>query len=325
MFGWFRRKDRPFATKPVDHSATDRTRVITTMITGGLATMAMINMVPVIGVAAYVAAAGAGLTALLRAGVYTDFYCRRRNEDGKGTPLTNAFQRQWSRTPLRHLSIWKIENDRRDETLRALFNTLDTRINDAPDDTARDLRRKDQATYKRVVDIVNPNGNLVAAAIGGLMIVGWGRAQAQTIMRNGLAVMTPLMMVSSVIGLAASLAFATMHLAVYSQKKAAAGAPNPLFEAAHTRIHRTPVRYMTGWHLRRQMKKMDKLAASDELLSDMRGLAIDSTLQSLSTQSGYATRDGGMLGRLFNAAAAPAAGTPEQVMAAARPPAPPAP
>ncbi|MCD8520165.1 MAG: hypothetical protein LRY57_02500 [Alphaproteobacteria bacterium] len=268
-------------------------------------TLALATLTSIIGVKmgpatlgptlAYIGAGLTMLTGTVRAGVYYDFYSRRSNADNQGTPTTQKYEKYWSKTPLRHLSLWKIENDRRDETLRALFKKLDERINAADDDGKKDARKKDNKAYTRILDALNPNHHLMPAASGGLIVVSWGRSLLRSFHDGTLSLWQMAAMVPSML---AAIAFTFVHLGTYAVKKQANGTSNPLFDNINNQLEKTPLNYLTAWKLRRQLKKIDALDVSDELVQDMCDLALDSNFEVLIQKSRYTPN--GLLVRIFN-------------------------
>lgn len=294
MFGVFK-KDRPVETKIVDRAVEDKKKALWTLLGGAMATASA--GLTLAGPVGYLAMVGVIVVTALRTGVYTDFYCSRRNQDGAGTRFTKAFENIWKKTPLHHLSVWKIENDLHDGTLRAHFKKLDTRANDAENEDRKKTLTQDIKSYTKILELINPNANLLPAAAGGTVLLTSVRNVVRGVIENA----PWLVYMTFGMGAAISAAFSFAHLATYTIKKIANDSSNPIFERIGNMVEKTPLRYLSKFLLARQMKKLDKLEISEELKHDLVALSLDKTLHLLSERSGRMPQ--GMLKTLFNAAA----------------------
>jgi hypothetical protein len=328
MDSFFRKFKKPVHTKPWDYARSDLWQscmalgsgvailtlglpvaavvspVVAGLVIHGAALLgpwgvfAAMHLAPVLKPMALAASVMGAATSTLRAGLYFDFYARRRNEDGQGNAFTRVFTRLWAKTPLILLTRMKIEQDRRDETLRRHFGVLDRRVNEAADDGKREAYRRDNKAYARILKTIYPNNDLLPSAAGALTAIGSANSALATIAEGLSWLALPVKIVMAGAGAVYSL----VHLSMFTAKKSAGAVNTPWFDKIDAAIRKTSLQRLVRMVLGRQMRRIDALDITPELTRDLVSLSIDETLQSLAKHSNFPCR--GMLKTLFDTAAA---------------------
>lgn len=240
-----------------------------------------------------------GVAGLLRCAMHFDFYARRKVEDGSTNKFLKTFLQVSSKTPVKILSGWKIENDRYEDSLREHFKTIAKRIENEPDESKKKIYEKDHDSYQAIINITSPNKHLISAAVAGVVMASGFRNINMSIERIGVEYAIPLRILTLTIGTA----LAASQLCMYAVKKGAMAATHSsaeLFEKIDAKIKRTPIEYATRFFLGRNVQALDKLAVSDSLCQDIVNSNLDKPIRTIVERSKKEIRKDGAIAKILS-------------------------
>lgn len=274
-------------------------KVLTSFLGGGIAVSFGYEFAKTFGRLSIIGGYIGGVAGFLRGAMHFDFYARRKVEDGSTNKFLKAFLQVSSKTPVKILSRWKIENDRYEDSLREHFKTIAKRIENEPDESKKKIYEKDHDSFQAIINITSPNKHLISAAVAGAVMASGFRNINMSIERIGAEYAIPLRILTLTIGTA----LAASQICMYAVKKGVMSATHSsaeLFKKIDAKIKRTPIEYATRFFLGRNVKTLDKLAVSDALCHDIVQSNLDTPIRTIVERSQKETREDGAIAKILS-------------------------